>query len=164
MTLNIDVMAVEAARTSSLTTQLVHIHLKKPILYCIVFGCYIDPDVHQLISASVPTPTPHSILKTTELKSQILKKIYTKTVRFLNIKYLRCYFTKLLRCYQREIKSSWWKQDVSLKNVTVFRFMKILHCWHLVFSVFHFKVQMVSAMAGIGVALGDVVLHRGQGK
>lgn len=35
MTLNIDVMAVEAARTSSLTTQLVHIHLKKPILYCI---------------------------------------------------------------------------------------------------------------------------------
>ncbi len=34
MTLNID-GAVEAARTSSLTTQLVHIHLKKPILYCI---------------------------------------------------------------------------------------------------------------------------------
>lgn len=34
MTLNID-GAVEAARTSSLTTQLVHIHLKKPMLYCI---------------------------------------------------------------------------------------------------------------------------------
>lgn len=78
MILNIDVMAVEAARTSSLTTQLVHIHLKKPWTrsqYFIVFGCYIDPDVRQLISASVLTPTPHFILKTTELKiTNILKK------------------------------------------------------------------------------------------
>jgi len=87
--------------------------------------------------------------------------MYTKTVRILNIKYLRCYFTKLLGCYQRDKKFL----------VKTRRQSKECHCFPihldpslLVFSVFHFKVQMVSAMAGIGVALGDVVLHRRQGK
>lgn len=128
----------------------------------IVFGCYIDQDVHQLISASVLTPTPHFILNTSELKSQILKKVH-KDSDDSEYKIFMLLLQKTVRLLSKRQKSSWWKQDVILKNVIVFRF--ILHWWRLVFiSVFHFKVQMVLAIAGIGVALGDVVLWRGQGK
>lgn len=91
-------MSVEAARTSSLTTLLVHILLKKPWTeegnIVVVFESYIDLDVYQLISASVLViPTPQ--FYTNELKSQFLKN-YKQMVRIRYIKSSLCYFTKLL--------------------------------------------------------------------
>lgn len=128
MTLNID-GAVEAARTSSLTTQLVHIHLKKPILYCIRMlhwpGCSpVD------FCLCTDTNTTY-YTKYMWIKIQILKR-YIKTVMIQNIKSLCCYFTKLLGCYWRDKKTFLVKTRHNYKERHCFQ----IHPSLMAFSVY----------------------------
>lgn len=111
------------------------------------------------------TPTPHYKRNTNELKvTYIERKIAHKDGEDSEYKIFKSLLhQKSVRLLSKKVPAK--KQDVIRKNNVVFRCVKILHCWHLVFiRVSRFKVQTVSAIAGIWEALGDVVLRREQGE